>query len=270
MIDWGKDINMLSRLKEDDFKVLRGSFESGRQRPGALGSMLILSIFLQALMFFLAYVAAGDDSIFPNKEAMFKFHLVTTIIFILLSIIYAIPKVYLNSQKVQYLITIFVSQNLFGILPYTMALFYIGKSYSVTRESLLAFTFITLSFGVLIFIITCIRFYILLKKGQYREGSKKDEIRSRTEAGIKSYLPMIITGSIGLLFIIQFLVRTFGLMDIQTIFMLSLCILVLYAMLFVLPEQLVTLYCKYRFDSFNYDKYGNLKPMGTDRKDVIK
>ncbi|WP_280528738.1 hypothetical protein [Virgibacillus pantothenticus] len=40
-------------------------------------------------------------------------------------------------------------------------------------------------------------------------------------------------------------------------------------MLFVLPEQLVILYCKYRFESFNFDKDGNLKPMGTKRKDVI-
>lgn len=80
----------------------------------------------------------------------------------------------------------------------------------------------------------------------------------------------MIVGSVGLLFILQYLVRTFGLADIESIVMITLFILLFYTMLFVLPEQLVILYCKYRFDSFNYDKNGNLKPMGTDRMGAAK
>lgn len=80
----------------------------------------------------------------------------------------------------------------------------------------------------------------------------------------------MIVGSVGLLFILQYLVRTFGLADIESIVMVTLFILLFYTMLFVLPEQLVILYCKYRFDSFNYDKNGNLKPMGTDRMGAAK
>lgn len=37
--------------------------------------------------------------------------------------------------------------------------------------------------------------------------------------------------------------------------------LLFFTMLFILPEQLVILYCKYRFESFNFDKDGQLIPM---------
>ena len=43
---------MLEKLTEEDFMVLRGPLESGRQGPGSLGGMLLLSIFLQIPMFF--------------------------------------------------------------------------------------------------------------------------------------------------------------------------------------------------------------------------
>lgn len=37
-------------------------------------------------------------------------------------------------------------------------------------------------------------------------------------------------------------------------------------MIFVLPEQLVLLYCKFRFESFNYNEDGNLNELTIDRK----
>ncbi|MCL6571136.1 MAG: hypothetical protein K6T88_05560 [Bacillus sp. (in: Bacteria)] len=46
---------MLERLKEEDFEVLKGPLESGRQGPPSLGGTLFLAIFLQALLFSLEY-----------------------------------------------------------------------------------------------------------------------------------------------------------------------------------------------------------------------
>ncbi|RFA35462.1 hypothetical protein CAI16_08175 [Virgibacillus dokdonensis] len=252
----------LIKLPEEDFAVLRKPLESGRQGLGNLGSMLFVSAFLHALIFFLTYVAAGDNTIFPYKETIFWIHLIITSHLILFSFIYAIPTVYKKSQKIQYLITILVSQNMFGILFYIMALFYIGSTFNITTISLLNFTYTTLIIGFLILLMTFVRFYILLLKGEYRERSSKDKVRAKLEAGIKSYLPILIIGSIGLLFMLQYLIRLLGLEDIYTVFMLSLCILLFYAMMFVLPEQLVILYCKYRFNSFNFNKHGELNPMG--------
>ncbi|MEC5425180.1 hypothetical protein QGM71_16970 [Virgibacillus sp. C22-A2] len=253
---------MLKKLTEEDFAVLRCPLESGRQSPSALAPILVLSIFLQALMFVLTYVVAADATLFPYKEEMFVIHLLITGILMLFSIIYSIPNVYMKGQKVQYILTVIVSQNLFGVFFYICVVFIIGKDKYISEESLLIFTYITLLFGLLIFIVTCIRFYVLLVKGQYRKESKKDKLRLKLEFSIQSFLPQIILASISLLFVVQYLVREFGIAEIETIIMMILFILLFYTMLFVLPEQLVILYCKYRFDSFNYNKNGKLKPMG--------
>ena len=258
---------MLSNLKKEDFEVLRGPLESGRQSPASLSPMLLLSVFLQPLMLMLTYVVAADASIFPYKEIMFVIHLIITGLIIILSIFFAIPSVYKKHQITQYLVTILMSQNLLGVFVYLMALFFIGKERNISEESLLTFTFISLFVGLLIFVTTCIRFYILLKRGQYRKGTKRDVMRSETEFKVKSHLPMIMIASIGLVFFIRYLVNIIGWNDIETIMLILLGISIYFVMLFVLPEQLVILYCKYRFESFNFNKNGELKPMG--RKSCI-
>src|SRR5690606_28768271 len=123
-----------------------------------------------------------------------------------LSIICAIPGVYKKYQKMQYLISILISQNIFGVFFYLIAIFFISEQIK-TESSLMSFTIITLIIGLLIFIVTCIRFYILLRKGEYKKGSTRDQLRSNLESKIKSFLPMIIIGSIGIVYIIQLLVR---------------------------------------------------------------
>ncbi|SDZ50753.1 hypothetical protein SAMN05421736_11546 [Evansella caseinilytica] len=246
----------LNKLSEKDFVVLRGPFVSGRQNLNSIAGILILSIFLQALMFFLTYVVAGDRSIFPHIDILFHVHLYITGGLCILSLVYAIPFVFVRQQKLQYLISILVSQNIFGVFPLLMALFYIGKNNAITEGVLLNFTFTILLLGLLVFIATSIRFIILLNKGAYRQGSKKDQLRTRAEAGIKSFMPMIILASVSLLYLIQFVVRNFGLENIFDVVILAICILLFLAMLFVLPEQLVILYCKFRFESFNFQVNG--------------
>ena len=259
---------LLNKLSEEDFMVLRGPLESGRQSPGSLSGVLVLSLFLQPIMFFVTYVVAADSTMFPNKDIMFTIHLWITAIIMLISIIYAIPTVYRKSQKIQYLISIVVSQNLFGVFLYLSALFLIGGEGEVSEKSLLNFTYVTLLFGLLIFIATSIRFYILLHKGHYRKGSKKDELRERFET--KSHLPMVIIGSTGLVYIIQFLVRTLEIDDFNMMIVIVLGPLLFFTMIFVLPEQLVILYCKFRFDSFNYSEKGKLKPFNKHQKGAKK
>ncbi|WP_249872493.1 hypothetical protein [Oceanobacillus saliphilus] len=252
---------MLSRLKEEDFAVLRGPLESGRQSPNSLAFTLVLCVIFQPLLFFLVYVVAADSSNFPFINNIYYIHLIITISLVVLSAIFSIKTLYKKYQKIQYLLVILGSQNIGGISFYLMALFFIGQNVD-SESSLLTLAYITLLFGLLTFVVTCIRFYILLKSGAYRKESKRDGLRSKLELDIKSYMPIIITASIGLVFVLQFLVRTFGLADIETTIMMIFCFSLFYTMLFVLPEQLVILYCKYRFDSFNYNKNGKLKPMG--------
>ncbi|WP_342539133.1 hypothetical protein MKY15_04455 [Sporosarcina sp. FSL K6-1540] len=65
----------------------------------------------------------------------------------------------------------------------------------------------------MLFVATVIRFSILLKRGKYRKGSKRDGLLAKFET--KTYIPAVIIGGTGLVFIVQFVVRTFNLADIE-------------------------------------------------------
>ncbi len=241
----------------EDFAVLKGPLESGRQSPSSLGFTMILATFLQILVFYLTYYVAGETTIYPNVESIRTIHFWITAALVLLSALYAIPAIYNRSQRVQYLLSILTVQNVGAACMYLIALFLIGDEMDSTVDSLIFFTKVTLTIGVLIFIVTCIRFYILLKKGAYRAGSEKERTREKFET--KSYLPMIIVGSTGLVFVIQYVVRTFNWSDFEMMLVVVIGFTIFFTMLFVLPEQLVILYCKYRFKSFNFDGNGYLK-----------
>lgn len=250
---------MIRKLKEEDFAVLRGPFESGRQSPGSLGFILILCIFLQAMLFALEYYVAADSTIYPHKDEILLIHLWVTVGIIILSIIYSIPAIYKRSGRIQYLVSILVSQNLFSFSIFISALFFIGKEGEggkVTPESLLNFTIILLLIGLLIFIVTFIRFSLLLRRGHYRKGSKKEKVRGRFET--TSYIPTAIVGGLGIVFIIQYIARNSAIDDINVIVVIVGGIVMFFVMLFILPEQLVILYCKYRFKSFNFNERGYL------------
>lgn len=248
---------MATQLTEDDFEVLRAPLESGRQRPSALAGILVLCAFLQALLFALEYFVAGDSTVYPYKDEILTVHLWFTVGLIVLSLIYSIPAIYNRSGRIQYLLSILVSQNLFSLCLFISALFLIGKDGERdSSESLLNFTYITLAIGLLIFIVTFIRFYMLLKKGEYRKGSEKGEIRAKFEA--KSYIPMASIAGLGLVFVIQYIARNSAINDINIMVVIVIGIGLFFIMLFILPEQLVILYCKYRFKSFNFDERGYL------------
>ncbi len=251
---------MLKRLSLEDFEALRKPLESGRQSPAALAGILVLAVFLQVVLYALEYFVAADTTIHPYKEEILSVHFWINLALVILSIIYAVPAVYRRSGRIQYLVSIIVAQNLFGISFFISALFFIGRQRggtNMTEEHLLNFTYLLLLLGVVVFVATFIRFYLLLHKGYYRKGEKKDALRERFET--KSYIPAAIIGGIGLIFIIGYISKMSGIDDIQIIFFITLGILLFYLMLFILPEQLVILYCKFRFKSFNFNNRGYLE-----------
>ncbi|MEK4386749.1 ABC transporter ATPase [Solibacillus sp. FSL W7-1464] len=246
---------MLKKLSEQDFSVLRGPLESGRQSPNSLTSVLVLGIFLQALCFYLTYNIAGKYTIYPKYENIKTIHMWFTGIIILLSLLFAIPFVFKKMEKLQYFLSIIMTQN-FSVFFFLSPLFLLGEQDGATVESLLNLTWITLSIAGVLFIATWIRFYLLLKKGHYRAGSRSEEMRGKFET--KSYIPIVIIGSTALVFLIQFVVK-FGSSDLyETITLVFLPFGIFYTLIFVLPEQLVILYCKIRFKSFNFDINGYL------------
>ncbi|MFD2654762.1 hypothetical protein [Gracilibacillus thailandensis] len=253
----------LDKLKEEDFYVLRGALESGRQSPNNFGGMLTLGIFLQILMVSITHIVLGYESQLPNKTTIFLIHSILTIAIIILSAIFAIPSVYKKREVSQYLVSIVVSQNIFGITPYFWTLHTIGRT-DATIASLIFATILTLILGLLVFIVTCIRFNLLLKQGKYRKGRSKGQTRQKFEA--KSFLPHAVIGGLGIFYFIQFFVSHVSRIEINFLMIGIIGMLLFYGMIFVLPEQLVILYCKKRFKSFNFDKEGNIYPMGSGER----
>src|SRR5699024_11972977 len=99
-------------------------------------------------MFTLTYVAVGGSTYFPNKTIISIIHLVITVIFILLAIIFAIPSVYMKYQKVQYFLSILISQNLFGVYFYVAALFLLVSDLADRKSTLLNSSHVSISYVV--------------------------------------------------------------------------------------------------------------------------
>ncbi|MCC5804404.1 hypothetical protein [Rossellomorea vietnamensis] len=242
---------MLNKLPEHYFEVLKAPI-SGRQSPSSLGGNLILAIPLQWLIYYLTYSIASLYTKYPATEAIQKIHFVAIICLSILSLFFGIPAIYKRFEKLQYLVTILVSQLLFTFPGLFWALFTIGEGEQATADSLMMFTAIVLTTAVLLLGITIFRFLKLLKKGEYQEGSLRGQIRERFETN--SYLPIAIVGGIGFVFIIQYFIRNFQIESLESATLIILPLLIFYTMILVLPEQLVILYCKFKFDGFNVFK----------------
>lgn len=256
----------MKKFTEEDFLVLRSPFQSGRQSPGSLTLVLILGLIFQPLLFFLTHIVAADATNFPKVDIIFTIHLWITGILMVLSLIYSISPIYMRGQKIQYLLSILVSQNIFGVCMYISAIFLIGGLKGITEQGILIITFLTLFWGLIVFVMTSIRFYMLLLDGQYRAGSIKHEQRSSLESQVKSYVPKVIGISTALVILTISILRVFGVGELNELIVIILGMLLYFTMIFVLPEQLVILYCKFRYDSFNYSKKGKLKSFQPQKK----
>lgn len=119
--------------------------------------------------------------------------------------------------------------------------------------------------GILLFIVTAGRFIYMLHKGEYRLGSRKDFLRMKFE---KKQLmgPMIVSG-VGLSLILNNVNVSFMTLNANTLTLLIAGPLVFYLCIFSFPEQLMLLYCKFRFESFNYDLDGKLMPSPFEEDD---
>ncbi|MDW4525838.1 hypothetical protein R3398_05525 [Rossellomorea marisflavi] len=118
------------------------------------------------------------------------------------------------------------------------------------------FTYMALAIGIVIFLVTCVRFYLLLRKGAYREGGSKDRVRNRFEKS--DYMPVVIVASTGLVLLILYAIRTIPSDSIEDLHLIYFPLIISYMMIFVLPEQLVLIYCKLRFKAFNFNSRGYL------------
>src|SRR5699024_5801887 len=155
-------------------------------------------------------------------------------------------------------ITVLITQLMFGIDFLLITLFAMGSSdMFLMNEIIMArVSMIFVISGIFVFIATSIRFYYLLKNGEYRADSSKDLLRSKFEKK-QLLVPAIIVGT-SFVLIIQSVGKNIMTFDANIMTLLTIGPVLYFTMLFILPEQLILLYCKARFDSFNFDKEGNL------------
>lgn len=253
---------MLKNLSENSFATLRLPFESGKQSPMNIGLLNFFLLFIQALLISMEYHFA-QFSHYPGRYKILDIHLRISIILSILMLIYSIPFVYKRSQKIQYIILIVASQNVASVAPLLLALVSMGER-DVGSEFLILFTKVVLIIGVLVFSAAAIRLYILLKKGAFKRNSKKDIQRRMKEKNMMAFMPALVASGTGLSFTIIFLSRHVRIIDIDFFMSVIFPVLIFYVVLFTLPEQLMTLYCKFRFKSFNFDKEGNLYPFSEE------
>ncbi|WP_226677653.1 ABC transporter ATPase [Rossellomorea aquimaris] len=240
---------MLNTLPETYFELLRVPINSGRQSPPSLGGNLIVAIPLQWLIYCLTYFSAFSGTKYPGTDTLQILHLTATIIISLLSLLFGIPAIYKKYERLQYLISILVSHMLFTVPSLLWALFTIGTGDQATPASLVMLTFIILITAGLFLIITTYRFSRLLHNGAYQDRSWRGAIRGRFETG--SYLPIVIAGGLSCVCVTQYFIRHFQMESLESAILIIFPLLIFYIMVFVMPEQIVILYCKFRFERFN-------------------
>lgn len=204
---------MLKKFNEADFAALRIPFEPYRQSPQSFGKIFIVSIFLNVLLFVLIYLVLGDELVIPFQNIIFKIHLTVTIILSILSVVYSIPSIYLRSQKIQYLLSIIITHMMFTFNFFIIMLFLLGnsKGFSLKEAGLINVMLILVITGILLFAVTSIRFYNLLKSGAYHSGFKKNILRLKFEKK-QLIVPAIIAGT-GISLIIPNLELSFASFD---------------------------------------------------------
>lgn len=238
-------------LQEKDVFVFRRPLESGLQSPMNLSGILVLGAFLQAGLYALEFYVIGYSSSHPLKNDILQWHFRISLALIVLGLIFAIPFVCRKLERVQYLISVVFSQNLFGASAYILALFAVtDKEAGLSDESMLLFTKVTLLAGIIVFLLAFARYSWKIRNGDYRRGSRTEQKRRLVEN--LSSLPAATVAGLGLFFILQYVIRNLGLGDPNQLIIIFIGFAVFYTMCFVLPEQLIIFYCKLRFSSFNF------------------
>lgn len=238
-------------MNSNDFEVLRKPFISGRQSPSKLGSILPLAAVAQTGLYALQYWVTSAQTVHPKKDDILQWHFWITALLVALSLIYSIPPVYRKFERGQYLISILVSQKIFAVNGYLIALFILGlNGTGISPQRLMTTTWITLGIGAAVFLLSAIRFRSKLKEGAYRAGTRVDQARENLE--YRSYLPIAAAAGLGIVITMQSYIRATGLEGLNEMTAIILGLTSFYVMLVVLPEQLVILYCKYCYPEFNF------------------
>lgn len=251
----------LNQLDESYFFVFRGPIDSGRQRPESLAGTLLFAPLLLIGLLVLANIFVFMDRIEPAHPGVIIFCSILSVIggiITLLSFIYSFKGVYETRQSTQYMITIWVSQFLFGHLLYWLALYIVfdGKQfhhyYNIDGHKMILFIVVTFLAGIGLFLYTFTRLVHKIVEGEFQQGTKRAQLRSRMEMNTDELKRIGIQAGVGLSLTFISLVKLLNVNDLQIVFISSIGITLFFVMWIILPEQIVTWYCIKRFDRFKF------------------
>lgn len=251
----------LNQLDESYFFVFRGPIDSGRQRPESLAGTLLFAPLLLIGLLVLANIFVFMDRIEPAHPGVIIFCIILSVIggiITLLSFIYSFKGVYETRQSTQYMITIWVSQFLFGHLLYWLALYIVfdGKQfhhyYNIDGHKMILFIVVTFLAGIGLFLYTFTRLVHKIVEGEFQQGTKRAQLRSRMEMNTDELKRIGIQAGVGLSLTFISLVKLLNVNDLQIVFISSIGITLFFVMWIILPEQIVTWYCIKRFDRFKF------------------
>lgn len=262
-------VTLMTKLPVEYYAVLRKPLESGRQSPKKLAEAFLLSVPIVWLLYLVTFTVAADSTNYPNVEKIRTTQFIMTVVVSILGIIFSFPSIYRKTGWLQYAYSVLLAQFTFTVYPFISAFFIMGQQENASREILIKLTYYAIILGILVLLVTSIRFSILLKKGAYKKGSSKDITRSKFET--KSYVPIAVVVSTAFVLLLQFVIRNIQVDSLEDAILIYLPLLIAYVTIFVLPEQLVIVFCKIRFKEFNYDSRGylhNIEKIELKRKNV--
>ncbi|WP_221637190.1 hypothetical protein [Listeria seeligeri] len=166
-------------------------------------------------------------------------------------------------QAEQYLLTVFCLQ---GVIFTSAKFFYMSFFYTLQNEMTLDMRVLSfanaifLTIWLLVFVFSCLYFRKRLIRGDFREDAETQKRRSAGGITLSRKILILILG----LFVLLFVIRISG----ENLHYIILVILSLLGMLgtlagvTVLPEHLLTAYCKFKFKEFHVEVYGEIEEEG--------
>ncbi|MEI3613190.1 hypothetical protein [Pseudogracilibacillus sp. SO30301A] len=256
----------LDQFTEMDLGLFRSSFESGRQAPKSAARWLWVNVITQVIMCLILLRAAIDaERLVAFKQGMMKTVFLFTIVIIILSIIYSIPYFYKKQEHIQYrILSLGLGNNVISI-PYFCGIFMLMQENNIPDfiYFLVAVSLILLGVGMFFMIVH--KTSKAIKTGYFSRHSNQsnyDETVQKDKAFI-SNLPGLIFGGAGLLLIIGTSIPYLKTADGEAIFMAMLAIICYFFGIHIITMNLIAIYCKERFRSFNFPEEGHLYPWGS-------
>lgn len=252
---------MFKQLKEEDFYVFSGPLASGRQSPDGIAGGLLIASALTTLVLAIGNVFVFIDRIEPAHKNVILIDIVITsvgLVTVLISFIFSFKYFYETRQAMQYLISIWMSQFLFGHLIYWIMLYimfdgqHFHHSLDVEGYKIVVYIVVTFLLGFILFMGSFIHLVIKIRKGHYQKDTFIAKMRESVELNIEQYkwsairIAMIFVSSI--VAVMSWLEVT----EVETLTLVTLGTTLFVTMCTILPEQLIILYCIKRFDNFNF------------------